>query len=237
MKSLLATFARAFAQLVATNLKRFLLGALIGGGVFALLVGGLGYFLVREEPFWRLATVGVLTAIGTMIVAVVIGARMTASQALRDWVDASGVGPLLSKVIFKQALGVSDKKPQGSKQLASELDGATLGDAKSKLTEHLGELFLGDSLDRWLPAQGRWVAKKLTSSAGWAVMRTLLQHIPGADQDDARVDLLALRDGLSDGLADKAVSLMTGRATIMTTIVVGVVAAVCIVTAGVLGMA
>ncbi len=230
----LAGLLRPLTRLIFDNAKRFLTGALFGGAMFAVLVGGLCYYLVREEPFWRLAVVSSLVAVGTMLAAVVSGVRLAATETLRGWVEATGVGPMLSRVIFKQALGVSDKRPGGSNEIAAELNGATLGEAKAKVGARLGAIFSGDSLDRWLPAQGRWIAKRLTSAAGWAVTRTLLDRFPESDRDGEPINLLALRNGLSDGLADKAVTLVTARATIVALGAVAVAAAVCVLIAAAL---
>lgn len=224
------------ARLIADNLRRFLQGALVGGGGFALVVGGVCYYLVSDQAFWRLVVVGVLVAVGVMLTGLVCGVRLAVTETIRDWVRATGVGPMLSKVIFKQALGVSDKRPDGSKTVAAELDGATVGQAKERLSEHFTSLFFGDSLERWLPAQGRWIAKKLTGAAGWAVTQQLIEHIPGLPGDNARVDLLAMRDGLSEGLADKAVSLATARATAVALAAIGVAAVVNLLAAAALSL-
>ncbi|TWT65940.1 hypothetical protein Pla123a_48510 [Posidoniimonas polymericola] len=223
-------------RLVTDNLHRFFTGALLGGGLFALLVGGLCYYLVSDQAYWRLVAVSILVSIGVMLAGLASGVRLAVTETLRDWVNATSVGPMLSKVIFKQALGVSDKRPEGSKAVAAELDGATVGQAKERLAEHLGDLFGGDSLDRWLPAQGRWIAKKLTGAAGWAITERLIEHIPGTPGDHARLDLLAMRDGLSDGLADKAVTLVTARATAVAIAAVGVAAVVNVLVAAALSV-
>jgi hypothetical protein len=232
----IAGLRRSVARLILDNAQRFVSGAFVGGALFAVLVGGLCYFLVREEPFWQLAVVSTLVALGTMLAGVVWGVRLAATETLRGWVEATGVGPMLSKVIFKQALGVSDKRPGGSSEITAELQGATLGEAKTKLAARLGAIFSGNSLDRWLPAQGRWLAKRLTSAAGWAVTRTLLDRFPESDRDGEPINLLALRDGLSTGLADKAVTLVTARATIVALGAVLVAAVVCVLVAVLLSL-
>lgn len=223
-------------RLISDNVQRFVTGALLGGGLFALVVGGFSFYLVSDQDYWRLVVVGIVVAIGVMLAGLASGVRLAVTQTLRDWVVSSGVGPMLSKVIFKQALGVSDKRPEGSKAVAAELDGATVGMAKERLAEHLGDLFGGGSLDRWLPAQGRWVAKKLTGAAGWVIMQQIIQHIPGLPGDQAKLDLLAMRDALSDGLADKAVTLLTARATAVAIAAVVVVAAVNVLVAAALSV-
>ncbi|MCA9238923.1 MAG: hypothetical protein KDA37_01935 [Planctomycetales bacterium] len=220
--------AGALFKLVAENVKRFTLGFLSGAACYALLLGAMAYSLLRNESPWQTYVAGVLVAVGAILAGVVTGARVAATQTLRDWVDSTGAGPMLSKVIFKQALGVSEKRPEGSKQVAAELEGMTVGQAKAKLVEKLSELFHSDALDRWLPSQGRWVAKKLTSTAGWLVVRSLVARVPGADDDHASLDLLALRDRVSDGLTDKAVSLVLGRATALSWAVILAAGVVCL---------
>lgn len=222
------------SRLILDNLRRFVLGAIFGGSVFAALVGAVCYLIVREEAFWRLATVGTLVSVGTMIAAIVTGARHAATQTLRDWVEKTGAGPMLAKVIFKQALGVSDKKPAGSAEVAAELQGLTLGQAKEKLSEKLGQMFGSGALDRWLPSQGRWLAKKLTSTAGWTVTQSLLDHFELQGNDDQPVDLLAMRDGLATGLNEKAIGLVTTRATMVATGVVIAAGVICVAAAAIL---
>ena len=97
--------AGALFKLVAENVKRFTLGFLSGAACYALLLGAMAYSLLRNESPWQTYVAGVLVAVGAILAGVVTGARVAATQTLRDWVDSTGAGPMLSKVIFKQALG------------------------------------------------------------------------------------------------------------------------------------
>lgn len=227
--------AGLLARTAATHLRRFLSGAMVGGALFLLAVGGVCFLLVHESAFWRLATVSTLVAFGAMVTALVTGGLFMASAALRDWVEAANIGPTLSKVLFKQALGVSDKRPHGSPQLAERLEGMTVGEAKRALLERFSELFAGESLNRWLPSQGRWIARRLTGAAGWAATRAVVAHAPELKEDDAPLDLLGLRTRLSSTLTDTAIGLATRRAWAVGLAAVAVAAAVCVAVAAVLG--
>lgn len=226
--SFVSRSAGALFRLITENLRRFVVGFVTGAVSYALVLGLVAYVLLRGEASWQTTTAAVLVALGAVLAGVVTGARAAATETLRDWVDSTSAGPMLSKVIFKQALGVSEKRPEGSKQLAAELEVMTVGQAKAKLVEKLSELFHSDALDRWLPSQGRWVAKKLTSTAGWLVVRSLIARVPGAEDDHARLDLLELRDRVSDGLRDKAVDLVLGRATALSWAVIIGAGAICL---------
>ncbi|MEM6331608.1 MAG: hypothetical protein AAF790_15355 [Planctomycetota bacterium] len=196
---------RFVAGWVAANLARFLawaaLVAALSGGVMGLLT----YLLVREERAAVQIACGVLFAIGALVAGGVAGGLLAAVRSLAGWITDSGLGPMASRAVFAEKLGVTDKRPEGTTELAQSLHGATLGEAKRKLQDAFARVFESGSLDRWLPTQGRWLASRVLNTAGWAAARVVIGQLPGNPGDAAALDLLSLRTAVGEQIERQAI--------------------------------
>lgn len=213
--------------LIQANLARFLVGLTVGAALFTVLVALPASWLLRDATDGARAVFLAVAVVSGVVTALAIGVRLAAEQALQQWVAATGAGPMLAKVICKQALGVSDKRPEGSKEVAEALAGASAEQARATLADRLSPLFGSHALDRWLPQQGRWLAKRLTGDDGWRVTRSQVQT-------HNTHDLPGLRDAVADALHNKAVELVGARATATVTMVAIAAAGLTLLTALVL---
>ena len=227
--------ARAIVSLLAgwlaANLLRVVGWIVATGLVFLLIVGGICWLLLRNEPASAQWTAAVLTLLATAIVGLISGAALAAVATLGAWVREADLGGLLSKAVFSQTLGVSDKRPAGRGELAESIQGATVGEVKQRLTAEFKETLTGGSLVRWLPAQGRWLLAKLVSTAAWFATLGVIDQIPGSSAEHAEINLLKLRNDIGDAIEDRAVDFVGLRAKLLAAIVAAIAATVVLLTA------
>ncbi|QDU91364.1 hypothetical protein Pla175_47860 [Pirellulimonas nuda] len=223
---LLGKLKNILLSLASANLKRFFVSAVIGVALFAAIVGAGAFYLAQNAGGVSQAAVAVVVAVASLITGLLWAAVATAHGFLQTVVESTGVGPLISKLVFKQALGVSDKRPQGSSEVAAELDAADDRQAKQAVETRLASVFSSAKLEEWLPARGRWIAKKLIGSVGWAVTTAVLGRLPAGP-----VNLLDLRSHLADGLNDAAVGIFTTRLVVAATLATGALAFLCLAAA------
>ncbi len=226
---LLGQLKTILLRLASTNLKRFFVSGMIGVAVFAATVGAGAFFVAQQAGPWSQAAVAMVVAIASLIAGLLWAAVATAQGFVESMIEATGVGPLISKLVFKQALGVSDKRPQGSSEVAGELENADPTEAKRVVETRLASVFSSKQLEEWLPARGRWIAKKLIGSVGWAVTTAVLGRLP--DRDGKSLELLDLRNRLADGLNNAAVGIFTTRLVMLATLATAALALLCIVAA------
>lgn len=194
------------------NLGRLLFWIVASGLLFCLIVGGIAYYLVREETTTCQTTAGVMVLIGSAIVGVISGGAFTAAKTLAGWVDGINLGPMVSKAIFAQTLGVTDKRPEGKTALAKSLQGASVGTVKETLGTAFGEIFATRALDRWLPAPGRWLASKIVNTAGRLATQQVISRLPGKPDDNAAINLVDLRNQIGEQIDGTAAGFVTFRA-------------------------
>ena len=215
MTRVLRTSAGYAATWLLHNLARFLFWWFAVAVAFGGITGAATYALVREETNSCQIASAVIVALGTFLVATISGAAMTATKTLEKWIAATNLGPMVSQAIFAQVLGVSDKRPEGRTELAKSLQGAKVGDVRRRLKEAFSEAFASKSLDRWLPATGKWLASKIVNTAGAAAANLALDRIPGDPEEETPIDLRRVRDDLSAEIQQQASGFVTFRSRLL----------------------
>lgn len=205
------TVGPPLARWIAGHLVRVAVCVLLVGLLFGGVVGGLGWLLVRESDALTLWLAGAVVLVGSAAVGVVAGGLLAGTTGVREWIESLALGPTVSRVLFAQTLGVTDKRPKGDTRLAQSLDGATVGDARRRLREAFHEAFQSRSLDRWLPSQGRWLTSRIVNTAGWIAAKTAIAQLPGQVTDEARFELLGFRDALGKTIDQTALAYTVGR--------------------------
>lgn len=207
---------------LAQNILR-VAGWVIGTGLlFFLGVGGLSWYLMKGEPTAAQWSAAGVVATGSVVVGLLAGLALAAVATLGAWVRGADLGGLVSKAVFSQTLSVTDRRPAGRGELAESLNGATIGEVKQRLSNSFGEVFTSGALDRWLPAQGRWLLAKIINTAAWYATRSVIDRIPGSDNDKHKIDLLSLRNEVGNEIEDRAVGFVGLRAKLFAWAVIGI---------------
>ena len=204
--------ARFLTGWIVENLVRFLFWTLLVTSVFGAALGVIAYVLVKDQSTACQVTSVSVVGLGSVLFGGVAGGALAAVRSLEEWVTHLGLGPLASKAVFAETLGVSDKQPSGTTELAKSLQGATVGDAKRRLQSAFTDTFKSRSLDRWLPSTGRWLASRVLNTAGWLATRAAISQFPGSPDDDTPIDLLGLRDAMGRRIDEQAVEIVALRA-------------------------
>lgn len=208
----LRTAAGMLAKWVALNFARLFFWVLLTAAAFGAAMGLATYALVRGQSPTCQIVAGLICGLGVVLVALIAGAALAVTKTLENWVAATNLGPMVSQALFAQTLGVSDKRPEGKTELAKSLQGATVGEVRRRLKAAFAEVFATKSLDRWLPASGRWLASRVVNTAGSLAARAAIDHLPGAPADETPIDLLRLRDQMGDEIERRATGFVTLRA-------------------------
>ncbi|MEM8864978.1 MAG: hypothetical protein AAGF31_05470, partial [Planctomycetota bacterium] len=148
----LTTVLRPVAKWIAENVGRFVYWVLAVAVLFGGAMAAITYALVRTEGATCQILAGLIMVAGVAIISVVVGGLLTAVRTLQGWVGATGLGPTVSKTLFAQTLGVSDKRPEGKTELAKSLQGKAVGEVRERLRQAFTDVFARRELDRWLPA-------------------------------------------------------------------------------------
>jgi hypothetical protein len=194
--------------------------------VLGLPLATICYFVASDGSWVKGLSAALLGFIAAVALGIFLGAQLSAYFTIRRGLRQLRLGSLVFDQLFSVLMGVSETEPAGRPELVRKLHGVTPKEAELALQE-AAQSVLGRTDDTGIRGFGKWVARRVLRLLVWAVVKLVMRQAISGTGDEARVDLIILRDRLSDHVDELIADQLRKR---YATISVGLTVAVVLLT-------